>query len=175
MKPDPRRDGTLRVECQFASRRPWVPSRRRLGDWAAAAWEGAGPRARRVVLAGGGPATVCVRVVGPRESRRLNRDFRGSDRPTNVLSFPSSATERELCGALGDLVVCATVVAREAREQRKPRSAHWAHMIAHGVLHLAGFDHERAGQARVMERREVAILAAFGYQNPYHRRTAGGT
>jgi probable rRNA maturation factor len=70
-------------------------------------------------------------------------------------------------GALGDLVVCAPVVAREASEQGKARAAHWAHMIVHGVLHLHGFDHEESRAARRMERSEVAILAGFGYQDPY--------
>jgi probable rRNA maturation factor len=108
-----------------------------------------------------------VRVVGPAESRRLNRAYRGKDKPTNVLSFPASREERELCGSLGDLVVCAAVVAAEARDQGKERAAHWAHMVVHGVLHLHGYDHERPRAARAMERLEVEILDGFGYQNPY--------
>lgn len=108
-----------------------------------------------------------MRVVGPAESRRLNRTYRGKDKPTNVLSFPASKEERELCGSLGDLVVCAAVVAEEAREQGKERAAHWAHMVVHGVLHLHGFDHESSRDARVMERLEVEIMRAFGYHDPY--------
>jgi len=110
---------------------------------------------------------MCVRVVGPTESRRINHAFRGKDRPTNVLSFPASSEERSLGRLLGDLVICASVVAAEAREQGKTRPAHWAHMVVHGVLHLHGYTHERPGAARTMERLEVEILGGFGYQNPY--------
>jgi probable rRNA maturation factor len=117
--------------------------------------------------AGESRSRLGVRVVGPAESRRLNRTYRGKDKPTNVLSFPASKEERELCGSLGDLVVCAAVVAEEAREQGKERAAHWAHMVVHGVLHLHGYDHERPRAARAMERLEVEILGGFGYQNPY--------
>jgi probable rRNA maturation factor len=111
-------------------------------------------------------------VVGTGASRRLNRDYRGKDKPTNVLSFPASDAERELEGALGDLVICAGIVAAEAREQRKAPAAHWAHMVVHGVLHLHGFDHGTARESRVMEGLEVEILRGFGYQNPYRTVTA---
>ena len=108
-----------------------------------------------------------MRVVAPAESKRLNRSYRGKDRPTNVLSFPASAAERELASALGDVVICAAVVAREAREQGKPLTAHWAHMVVHGTLHLLGYDHERPRAAGVMEALEVEILRRFGYHDPY--------
>jgi probable rRNA maturation factor len=101
-------------------------------------------------------------VVGPAESRALNRRYRGKDKPTNVLSFPCEAP-----GELGDVVICAPVVAREAREQGKAVAAHWAHMVVHGVLHLRGFDHIRAAQAKVMEARERAILARLSFPDPY--------
>ena len=100
-------------------------------------------RQRRVHAMLGTAATLCVRVVGSAESRRLDRDYRGKDKPTNVLSFPASPEERVAGGTLGDLVICAPVVAREAREQRKALGAHWAHMVVHGTLHLLGYDHER--------------------------------
>ena len=148
----------LVVEVQYASRRPWVPAATAISRWAGAA-HAAVPRAAA--------ASVCVRVVGPAASRRLNRDFRGKDRPTNVLSFPASAEERSLAGTLGDLVVCAAVVGAEARAQRKARDAHWAHMVVHGVLHLHGHDHQRAREARAMESLEVEILRGLGYQDPY--------
>jgi probable rRNA maturation factor len=108
-----------------------------------------------------------VRIVGPAESRGLNQRYRGKDRPTNVLSFPSSPEERTLTRALGDLVICAAVVTREAREQCKPLAAHWAHMVVHGTLHLLGFDHERERDARRMEGRERALLARLGLGDPY--------
>jgi probable rRNA maturation factor len=156
------------VEAQFAATRPWVPTRAVLRRWVVAAHlaaAGARRRGRRTPEDAGGQ--VCIRVVGPAESRRLNRRYRGKDMPTNVLSFPASSAERELGGVLGDLVVCASVVGREAREQGKPRPAHWAHVVVHGVLHLHGYDHERPRAARAMEGLEVEILRGFGYQNPY--------
>lgn len=116
-------------------------------------------------LAGAGAGAggeVTVRIVGAAESRALNRRYRGKDRPTNVLSFPYGEP-----GVLGDLVVCAPVVNREAREQGKSPAAHWAHMVVHGVLHLRGFDHIRAPDAKVMETRERAILARLSFPDPY--------
>lgn len=156
------------VEVQFAAVRPWVPARPALRRWSVAAHLaaiGALAGARR--KAATGVRHACIRVVGPAESRRLNGEYRGKDRPTNVLSFPSSAEGRRLEGELGDLVICAAVVAREAREQGKTRPAHWAHMVVHGILHLHGFDHERPRAAHAMERLEVEILRGFGYQDPY--------
>jgi probable rRNA maturation factor len=100
-------------------------------------------------------------------SRRLNAGYRGKDRPTNVLSFPAAPIERDLDGSLGDLVICAPVVAAEARAQHKVLAAHWAHMVVHGVLHLHGYDHGAAREARQMEGLEVEILRGFGYQDPY--------
>jgi probable rRNA maturation factor len=124
-------------------------------------------RKRRLQEAVEASAALCVRIVGSAESRRLDREYRGKDTPTNVLSFPSSAEERAATGALGDLVICAPVVAREAREQRKTLGAHWAHMVVHGTLHLLAFDHERARDARAMEALEVEILRGLGFHDPY--------
>jgi probable rRNA maturation factor len=144
------------VEVQYADRRPWSPSRRHIGRWVAAAL---GARVR---------GELAVRVVGNAESRRLNRDYRGKDQPTNVLSFALPTRGRSpFTTILGDLVVCAPVVAREAREQGKSRNAHWAHMIVHGTLHLLGYDHVAREDARRMERREIAVLRRLGYPNPY--------
>jgi probable rRNA maturation factor len=114
-------------------------------------------------------AAVCLRVVGSAESRRLDREYRGKDQPTNVLSFPSSPEERVATGILGDLVICAPVVAREAREQRKTLGAHWAHMVVHGTLHLLDYDHERVRDARTMEALEVEILRGLGFHDPYRQ------
>ena len=150
-------NAVARVETQYATRRPWVPVPAWVGRWSHAALRGAGARVGR----------VCVRVVAPAESRRLNRSYRGKDRPTNVLSFPASPVERELASALGDVVICAAVVAREAREQRKPLTAHWAHMVVHGTLHLLGYDHARPREATRMEKLETTILGGLGYQDPY--------
>lgn len=114
-------------------------------------------------------AEVGVRVVGPAESRRLNAQYRGRNRPTNVLSFPAQLprTARLAPRPLGDLVICAQVVRSEAREQGKGLRAHWAHLVVHGALHLIGYDHQRVGDARRMERREILVLRRLGFANPY--------
>ena len=163
----------LRGEVQYAHRPENVPGPILLRRWARAAHAAgvvatrARGRAAADAVAAATAGAVTVRIVGGTESRRLNRAYRGKDAPTNVLSFPASAEERRHAAALGDLVVCAPVVAREAREQRKSPRAHWAHMVVHGVLHLLGYDHENDRDAEFMESREVKILSQFGYANPY--------
>jgi probable rRNA maturation factor len=113
---------------------------------------------------------MTIRVVGAGESRRLNRAWRGKDKPTNVLSFPAQDESFQHMGEpvpLGDLAICAPIVAREAREQAKPARAHWAHMVVHGVLHLVGYDHENDADADQMEGEEISILERMGFDNPY--------
>jgi probable rRNA maturation factor len=165
----------LRVEVQYAQRPPGVPGPVALRRWARGAYAaaGRGVGSKRATTPESRVPTLTVRVVGRAESQRLNQGFRGKDRPTNVLSFPASAEERALDGALGDLAICAPVVAGEAREQAKALTAHWAHMVVHGTLHLLGHDHERARQARAMEALEVEILRGFGFDDPYLRVTRG--
>ena len=144
----------LRVEVLGRGRHP---SATQIRAWAGAAL---GRRAAGRELA--------VRIVGRGESRRLNRRFRGRDAPTNVLSFPASAAAWPVdVPPLGDLVLCSSVVVDEARDQGKPVRAHWAHLVVHGTLHLIGYDHERAADARRMERREIAVLRRLGFANPY--------
>uniref|UniRef100_A0ABX1N1T6 Endoribonuclease YbeY n=1 Tax=Aromatoleum buckelii TaxID=200254 RepID=A0ABX1N1T6_9RHOO len=110
-----------------------------------------------------GDAELTVRLVGEAEGRRLNRDYRGKDYATNVLTFVYDEGER----LAGDLVLCVPVVAREAAEQGKPLEAHFAHLIVHGMLHLQGFDHEAPDEAEEMEGIETRVLATLGYPNPY--------
>ncbi|MGD1990818.1 MAG: rRNA maturation RNase YbeY [Chromatiales bacterium] len=112
-------------------------------------------------------ASVVIRIVDETESRQLNRDFRGKDSPTNVLSFPFEPPPDIPEKHLGDLVICAPVVMREAREQNKQPEAHWAHMVVHGVLHLQGFDHQNSKEAEEMESLEREILEGLGYSDPY--------
>ena len=131
-----------------------VPAAGQLRKWASAARG----RAR---------GEVTVRIVGPAESRALNRRYRKKDRPTNVLSFPYDDPAPDRKRVLGDVVICAAVVNREAREQGKRPAAHWAHMVVHGVLHLRGYDHIRPADAKVMEGRERAILARLSFPDPY--------
>lgn len=108
-----------------------------------------------------------IRIVGTVESRELNRVYRGKDAATNVLSFPADPHEHLPYEHLGDLVICSTVVEQEARLQGKSLQAHWAHMVVHGMLHLQGYDHQRDGDARVMEQLEIEILQTLGHTNPY--------
>ncbi|HSC65725.1 MAG TPA: rRNA maturation RNase YbeY [Caldimonas sp.] len=111
------------------------------------------------------PAEITVRIVDGDEGLALNRDFRGQDHATNVLTFPYDVAP--VLGA--DLVLCAPVVEAEAAAQGIPLVAHYAHLIVHGALHAQGFDHERAADARRMEARESEILASFGLPDPYAR------
>lgn len=117
------------------------------------------------------PCDIGVRIVDEDESRVLNRDYRGKDKPTNILSFPSDLPEfvrtKLETALLGDLVICAPVVRREAEEQGKTEQAHWAHLTVHGVLHLLGYDHIEDDEAAVMEPLEIAALASLGLPNPY--------
>jgi probable rRNA maturation factor len=139
--------------------RGWSPTRRDLRCWASAAL---GP------VGAGRELGVCT--VGAAESARLNARFRGRDRPTNVLSFAPAPLPRASDRAavpLGELVICPPVLRAEARAQAKTLRAHWAHLVVHGALHLAGYDHVRAADARRMERREIAVLRRLGFANPY--------
>ena len=112
-------------------------------------------------------AEVSIRLVGNDEMTALNRDYRGKDKTTNVLSFPADLPEELGLPLLGDIVVCADVVAREAAEQGKASEAHWAHMIVHGMLHLLGYDHIEDAEAEEMETLETSILLGLHYPAPY--------
>ena len=117
------------------------------------------------------PASLVIRIVDEDESRTLNRTYRGKDRPTNVLSFPFEAPRPVQDPHLGDLVICAPVVAAEAEAQGKPLEAHWAHMVVHGLLHLLGYEHQTEEEAREMETEERRILATLGWPDPYGEET----
>lgn len=112
-------------------------------------------------------ADLGLRIVDEREGRALNRHYRGKDYATNVLSFPADLPPGVELPILGDIVLCAPVVAREAREQGKALNAHYAHLTVHGVLHLLGFDHEDEREAEAMELLEREILASLGIDDPY--------
>jgi len=112
-------------------------------------------------------AEITLRIVDEAESQQLNHDYRHKNWPTNVLSFPFQAPPGVKIAVLGDLVICAPVVEREAEEQQKSREAHWAHMVVHGTLHLLGYDHLSEDETVVMESREKEILATLGFSDPY--------
>ncbi len=145
-----RRLPELRLAVQYPGGNEGAPTRPQLRRWV---------RAACAI-----PAEVTLRFVGDEEGRNLNRDYRGKDYATNVLSFPYESGTR-VCG---DLVLCLPVVAREAAEQGKPAEAHYAHMVVHGMLHLQGYDHETSqADAERMEAIEREILAGLGYPDPY--------
>jgi probable rRNA maturation factor len=152
----------LDVSVSYAAPRAGLPAAVSFRRWIAAALEG---RIREADLA--------IRIVGAKEGRALNRHYRGKDHATNVLSFPADIADGVKLPRgvklplLGDLVLCAPVVAREAREQKKPLSAHYAHLTVHGALHLLGWDHQDAREAECMEQLEREILAGLGIDDPY--------
>ena len=139
----------LTLSVQYATNAEDVPTRTDVRRWVRAALED--------------DATVTVRFVDAIEGRALNAEFRKRDYATNVLTFVYD----DDAPRAGDIVLCAPVVRKEADEQGKKLAAHYAHLVVHGMLHLQGYDHERAADAAAMEAREVAILAALGIANPY--------
>jgi len=152
---------TLEVEVQLAVDDTDVPSSDRIGHWAQAAWRS--PMQ---------DAEVVVRITDEAESRRLNHEYRGRDRATNVLSFPYEPVPELDLLHVGDLVICAPVVRREAAEQGKAVEAHWAHMVVHGMLHLQGYDHVGDDETGAMEALETGILTGLGYPAPYNDQTS---
>ena len=149
----------LDVAVGYALPRKGLPAAVSFRRWAAAALAG---RIRA--------ADLGIRLVDAREGRALNRHYRGKDYATNVLSFPAELPKGVTLPLLGDIVLCAPVVAREAAELATPLAQHYAHLLVHGALHAQGWDHETSEQeAEAMEARETAILAALGMPDPYAR------
>jgi probable rRNA maturation factor len=147
----------LRLAVQGLSRFADLPARSTLARWVAVALER--------------DAEITLRFVGAAEGRRLNRDYRGRDYATNVLTFGYASAP----SIHADVVLCVPVIRREAREQRKALRGHLAHLVVHGVLHAHGYDHDGADRARRMEAIEAAVLARLGLPDPYKvNRTAAG-
>jgi len=150
----------VELEVQYETIADHIPDDGQFLLWVEAALGG---KAGQVILA--------IRIVGETEARQFNRDFRDKDYATNVLSFPADLPEglpvdiRQ--SQLGDLLICAPVVTREAAEQGRAETDHWAHLTVHGVLHLLGYDHEQTDDATVMESLEKEILAKLGISDPY--------
>lgn len=145
-----------RVAVQYATRAMHLPTQADFRTWA-----------RSILQERRDSLELTIRVVDEAESAALNAQYRGKQGPTNVLSFGFDAPPGVDVPLLGDLVICAPVVVREALEQGKPGQAHWAHMTIHGVLHLLGYDHQTPEQAQIMEALEIAALADLGYADPY--------
>ena len=154
----------LNISLENASSSSAVPDEEDVYRWVSAA----------LLLAPGSHSTaaeLAVRLVDEAESAALNSTYRNKNSPTNVLSFPAAIPEeiqsKLKYPLLGDLVICVPVVEKEARQQCKPVTAHWAHMLVHGSLHLIGYDHVDDNDADNMEQLETAILAKCGFANPY--------
>ncbi len=146
----------MAVEVQVASILNGLPDETLIVNWADSV---------RTML-GTEKSQVCIRIVDETEGQQLNSRYRKFDKPTNVLSFAADMDLPDL-ELLGDIVICAPVVEREASEQRKSLAHHFAHMVVHGMLHLHGYDHENDEEAEEMENLEAVVLAGFGIAHPY--------
>ncbi|MGB5261808.1 MAG: rRNA maturation RNase YbeY [Gammaproteobacteria bacterium] len=146
----------MNIDVQYAVTADGIPDADTLHQWAAA-----------VLAEQAEPVELVIRIVDEVEMTALNRQYRGKDGATNVLSFPSEVPPEVGSGLIGDIVICAPVVARECVAQNKSHDAHWAHLVIHGVLHLLGFDHLQHDEAQRMEAREVSLLAVLGFADPY--------
>lgn len=148
----------LELSVRYGLSRAGLPAAASFRRWVVATLAGAGRRK---------PAALAIRLVGETEGRALNHDYRGSDYPTNVLSFPAELPRGVPLPLIGDLAICAPVVAREAAEQGKLLREHYAHLTVHGVLHLLGLDHVIESEADAMEALETRVLADLGISDPY--------
>ncbi len=150
----------LKLDVQYATQAAAVPDKAALAQWARAAFAGAPLDALQ-------SAEVTVRIVDEPESAALNERYRRKQGATNVLSFPYDEPPVVDGRLSGDLVICAPIVQREARARGVTETAHWAHMVVHGILHLRGYDHIDEQEAAVMEGLEVEVLQKLGFPNPY--------
>jgi probable rRNA maturation factor len=150
--------GSHVVHVNYGVSRAGLPASRSFQRWVDAALRGAKRR---------NAAELSIRIVDAKEGRKLNHEYRHKDYATNVLSFPAELPPGIVLPLIGDLVICAPVVKRESKEQRKIANDHWAHMTVHGVLHLLGYDHIDDAEAEAMEALETRILAGLGIADPY--------
>ncbi|NKB34261.1 MAG: rRNA maturation RNase YbeY [Pseudomonadales bacterium] len=150
------------IECSNACDSVWIPPIEDCQRWIIAALKG---------IAVDSNYSISLRFVEESESGELNKNYRGKEKPTNVLSFPANFPD-ELAESLefrplGDIIVCPQIIQDEAEQQGKTLNAHWAHMLIHGALHLSGFDHSNESEAELMETHEVNTLEKLGFPNPY--------
>ncbi len=147
---------TAKINVEYMSNASELPAEAMIAHWAQAALQGH----ERYVEVG-------VRIVDESEIIELNQRFRKKAEPTNVLSFPFEDPPGTQTDVLGDVVVCAPIVSSQAQTEGKPLSAHWAHMVVHGIMHLRGYDHETPEEANAMEHMETRILEGLGFPDPY--------
>ncbi len=145
-----------KIEVQVVFSSPGQPNSKQIQSWVDAALQDYGK-----------DTEIVIRIVDVNESAQLNKQYRHKQGPTNILSFPANLPEHIGLNLLGDLVACAPVIEREAIEQHKQLSHHWAHIIVHGVLHLLGYDHTDEDEAEIMENKEINILRTLNLSNPY--------
>ncbi len=158
----------LSLSVQYARKLLPIPSRAQFRRWVSATLSQPAPLAGKDVGGEGNSVSVTLRLVEGEEGRALNRDFRGKDYATNVLTFIYGKNEFESKVSMsGDIVLCAPVVEMEARQQGKDLLDHYAHLTVHGMLHLQGYDHDSEEEAVIMEAREATILAKLGFSDPY--------
>ena len=147
---------SIQLEIQYAADETVAPARQQFFDWVAVI-----PNDKKNYF------EVSLRIVDEAEMTALNQAYRGKNKSTNVLAFPADIPPGVEVNLLGDVVICLPEVQREAAEQMKPVEAHWAHLLIHGILHLQGYDHINSQDAERMEKKEIELLAALGYPNPY--------
>jgi len=147
----------IRVDIQRVTEDTDIPDNRQIRKWV-----------KTALSVYDKDAELTIRIVDEEEGAELNRKWRKKKGPTNVLSFSYADDNSNVNGLLGDIIICAPVIKREALEQKKPPESHWAHMVIHGTLHLLGYDHIKPEDAGKMENLEVRLLKSIGYANPYY-------
>jgi probable rRNA maturation factor len=147
------------IDLQIASEHPRCPNHSQLKLWVESALQDSNTKYEE--------QEITIRIVDEEESHTLNMQYRSKEKPTNVLSFPFEAPAQIDLNLLGDLVICAPIVSKEAQEQSKTEISHWAHMVVHGTLHLQGYDHIENDEAEAMEALEIEVLKTLGFPNPY--------
>ncbi len=151
---------TALVEVQWAVEGEGLPSEQDIQNWVEAVL-------MQEPHGNSSDVELTVRITSEEEVAELNQQYRQKQGSTNVLSFPVDDELPLEVPLLGDLIICAAVVEREAKQQNKTLLSHWAHMVVHGTLHLLGYDHIEADQAEIMEQKEIAVLQGLGFSNPY--------
>jgi len=159
----------LITEIQYGCREYYIPEPSLIREWARLAYSEIVEGSAAEITGAGtdGPVELTIRIVDEEEGAVLNKRYRKKDGATNVLSFPFDGPNASPQSILGDIVICAPVVAREAQVAGALAQDHWAHLVVHGILHLCGFDHKTHRQAEIMESLEVSILAKLGFHDPY--------